>query len=120
MKNNIKTGIWYIVDNVDCSINKINILHVDSKTITEYCGYGEWETSRITKFDYKIYIPTRNEWSGIIRNSNLSGKLCKTLDEAKEYAISVCEYRKTKLNEKLKEKLIKFDIEIEKIKLLEL
>ena len=88
MKNNIKTGIWYIVDDVDRSISKIDILHVDSKTITEYCGYGEWETSRITKFDYKVYIPTGNRWSQTIMNAYLSGKLCKTLDEAKEYAIN--------------------------------
>lgn len=116
IKNNIKTGIWYVVDDIDHSISKIDILHVDSKTITEYCGYGEWETSRITKFDYKVYIPTGNRWSQTIRNAYLSGKLCKTLEEAKEYAISMCEDRKTELNEKL----IKFDIEIEKIKSLEL
>ena len=116
MKNNIKTGIWYIVDDVDRSISKIDILHVNYKTITEYCGYGEWETSRITKFDYKVYIPTGNRWSQTIMNAYLPGKLCKTLDEAKEYAISMCEYRKNEL----KEKLIKFDIEIEKIKSLEL
>ena len=116
MKNNIKTGIWYIVDDVDRSISKIYILHVNYKTITEYCGYGEWETSKITKFDYKVYIPTGNRWSQTIMNAYLPGKLCKTLDEAKEYAISMCEYRKNEL----KEKLIKFDIEIEKIKSLEL
>lgn len=115
MIDNIKTGIWYIVDDVDRSINKIDIIHVYSKTITEYCGYGEWETSTITKYDYKIYCPTGNRWSQTIRNSNLSGKLCKTLDEAKEHAISMCEYRKNELNEKL----IKFDIEIENIKSLE-
>ena len=116
MENKIKTGIWYIVDDVDRSIRKIDILRVDSKTINEYCGYGEWETIKITKVDYKVYIPTENRWSQTIMNAYLPGKLRKTLDEAKEYAISICEYRKTELNEKL----IKFDKEIEKIKSLEL